>query len=324
MKQLFFSFSLLFSISLLISSCDKNGDDMNPTGSNDGSSNVVTTYCPEIDVWVADNYPNETIDSVLLVTTNIQNTNIEVYEVYLSNGVIATFNVNPVFGWPACHLVSATLPCGCPFSYEPVCWNNVTYDNECLAICAGGTVGTIEPGACGTCGCPTTYDPVCANGTTYDNECLAICDGADPAVIVAGACGPCGCPTNYDPVCGDGVNYDNECLALCDGVAAANIVPGTCPVNGTCNVLGIFPTATVVNVIEGYANVNYGNAYYAIELDFSGTLITVHFTQICDFYAFCSCDTTVDIVCAGGINYLNPCFAECDGHLPSAITPGPC
>lgn len=285
MKQLILFLFVLGSISLSMVSCDKN-QNVDPKSNGDNSSNGVSSYCSQIDDWVATNYPGETIDSVLIVTTQgPQGGSVEAYEVYISNGAIAYFEVTT-----------------CNFLWQ------------------------IPPPP--PCGCPTNYDPVCWNGTTYDNQCLALCDGANPSQVFPGPCGACGCPTNYDPVCWNNMEYDNECLAICDGADPAGIVPGPCPSGGGCintAVANLFPTATIVNIIEGYQAVMYGNAYYAVTLDFSGTQVLVHFDETCLYYSMCGCDPTVAIVCANGNeNFINQCEAECAGHAAANITPGPC
>ncbi len=323
MKNLFTFLAVFLSLSLIITSCGNNDDDVNPSGASSNSSNVVDVYCDEIDVWVLDNYPNETIDSVTLVTDILQGTVIDVYKVYLSNGVIATFNVDEVFGLPACSLIDQTLPCGCPIINDPVCVDGTTYYSECEALCAGEDPNDIEPGACSPCGCDNVWDPVCGDGVDYDNECLAICAGVDPLDIVPGECGdPCDSCAG-DPVCVNGIDYANECEALCAGVDPDDIEPGACS-SGTCNVEALFPTATVVSEVSGYDEVGYGNAFYAIVLDFGGTEITVYFTETCEYYTFCDCDPDLDIVCGAGTNYINSCHAECDGVDVGDITPGPC
>merc|ERR1712066_515669 len=67
--------------------------------------------------------------------------------------------------------------CACDKSMKPVCGaDGKTYNNKCLAGCAGTTVE--YEGECKTCGCNRLMAPVCgADGKTYNNNCLAVCEG---------------------------------------------------------------------------------------------------------------------------------------------------
>lgn len=82
-----------------------------------------------------------------------------------------------------------------------------------------------------------------SDGQTYNNQCLAECAGASvvPCSNVSGrnllstqttTAQVCACPRIYKPVCGaNGRVYDNECIARCEGVATtASPLGGKCPV----------------------------------------------------------------------------------------------
>ncbi len=87
--------------------------------------------------------------------------------------------------------------CICTEIYDPVCGcNNVTYSNECEALCASITEYT--DGACkddnqcivvnkDNCLCTEVFDPVCGcNNVTYGNKCKALC--ASITEYTDGAC----------------------------------------------------------------------------------------------------------------------------------------
>lgn len=76
--------------------------------------------------------------------------------------------------------------CICPKMMRRVCGSDgVTYDNVCVAKCAGATISLEGP--CPECACPFIYKPVCgADGTTYGNACAAKC--ANVTVAYQGEC----------------------------------------------------------------------------------------------------------------------------------------
>ncbi|GIL48756.1 hypothetical protein Vafri_5192 [Volvox africanus] len=139
----------------------------------------------------------------------------------------------------------------CPALYDPVCGeDNVTYDNTCLASCAG--VAVKDRGECGSthppespdspvsavpnaCTCPADNKPVCgSDGNTYSSVCNMQCLSPDVTVDYIGRCAdPTGCSsvqctTAYFPVCGaNGRTYPNRCIAACTGVTVVS--------SGVCN-----------------------------------------------------------------------------------------
>ena len=99
---------------------------------------------------------------------------------------------------------SCSKPCGCDLTYEPVCvylptGEVLTFDNPCLAECAGH-VDFIH---CDSthCACDTHYDPVCfvtdeGEVLRFSNLCEAECRGYPQAM----PCEDCICPDIIDPV----------------------------------------------------------------------------------------------------------------------------
>jgi hypothetical protein len=83
-----------------------------------------------------------------------------------------------------------TLTTPCPLDFNPVCANNITYSNPCVAMVKGSTF--CLPGHCklvsqAICICILIYDPVCgSDGITYSNECFANCAGVK--ILYPGAC----------------------------------------------------------------------------------------------------------------------------------------
>jgi len=126
-------------------------------------------------------------------------------------------------------LFRKTLPCACPYTWQPVCGSDgKTHANEECAACEGITETT--PGECerlqvSPCICTQEFRAVCGlqNGErqTFSNGCVAKCEGATD--IVSGECPPkrsvCACGRNFSPVCANGVQYSNACLANCSGVS---------------------------------------------------------------------------------------------------------
>eukprot|EP00042_Codosiga_hollandica_P058610 m.886292 g.886292 ORF g.886292 m.886292 type:complete len:2020 (+) comp59908_c0_seq2:178-6237(+) len=113
---------------------------------------------------------------------------------------------------------SFTDRCFCPFTSNPVCANGRTYENDCLARCAGSCTPTPGPCPGSTCTCAGPSSPVCgSDGYTYVSPCNAQCHGI--STFRMGSChNTMQCATNYFPVCGNGENYDNPCLARKAGV----------------------------------------------------------------------------------------------------------
>eukprot|EP01080_Neovahlkampfia_damariscottae_P004714 gene4714-8298_t len=109
--------------------------------------------------------------------------------------------------------------CFCTQEVNPVCGSNgVTYQNACLAACAGVTVASQGACAMGTSG----------NGMTMQN-CQCKCTTA------MGTSGNGnGCSSKFHPVCGaDGITYLNSCVATAAGVTIVS--QGACPMSTSGN-----------------------------------------------------------------------------------------
>eukprot|EP01080_Neovahlkampfia_damariscottae_P004712 gene4712-8296_t len=140
--------------------------------------------------------------------------------------------------------------CFCTQEVNPVCGSNgVTYQNACLAACAGVTVASQGACAMGTSGNGMTMQNC---QLTYQNACLAACAGVTVASQGACAMGTSGngmtmqncqcncttamgtsgngngCSSKFNPVCGlNGVTYLNACVATAAGVTIVS--QGACP-----------------------------------------------------------------------------------------------
>ncbi len=200
MKHLFIFLTFFLISTFTLHSCQEDAIDKGPDTTKNNTLVPPSAYCQPIIDYVANTYPSTvTIDSVLQFVTAFPGTTaIEVFEVHLSIGVYVYFLVSD------CSLLS--IQCNCPTTYDPVCWNGQTYDNECLAQCNGAPVSEIVPGICTPCGCPLTNAPVCYNNQTYQNECLAICAGALNYQIFPGECNSSCITATIQSMFG-GVNY---------------------------------------------------------------------------------------------------------------------
>lgn len=137
-----------------------------------------------------------------------------------------------------------TQQCPCTFDFTPICGNdNVTYQNQCVALCGGATLKTqnacVQP-----CGCTNVYKPVCSTDfVTYNNVCLLNC--ARKQLLQKNVCpkvttpnSPTACPqcVTQPPglVCGqDTITYINQCYMQCAGTQLYQT--GACPSNKPCN-----------------------------------------------------------------------------------------
>ena len=109
-------------------------------------------------------------------------------------------------------------PCACPKIIDPVtCGDGQTYSNLCVAECSGQTACQSQ------CACPKTFDPVTCGDEVFGNACLAQCDGKTDCHRA------CACPDIHDPVtCPSGDTFNNACLAECEGQTECVSVCG-CP-----------------------------------------------------------------------------------------------
>lgn len=182
MKHNLVFYALFFVLSIWASSCRDQTDDIGPDQTNNHTLVPPSSYCDPLVDYIEATYPSSVvIDSVLqLSITPLGATEMEVFEVHLSNGVWVYFLVSD------CSFLM--INCNCPQGGAQVCYNGQSFENECYAYCAGAEATEIQPGPCSPCGCPNTMDAVCYNNETYNNACLALCAGAQQWQIVPGAC----------------------------------------------------------------------------------------------------------------------------------------
>ena len=117
--------------------------------------------------------------------------------------------------------------CQCDGAVDaPVCVDGVTYNNPCLARCAGHSDADLQAGACegepALCAaCPTDMRPVCDDDTLYASACEARCDGA--TLVNAGAC-------LGEPPPEMSCRRDEDCAPTgCDGLICAAASTDLCP-----------------------------------------------------------------------------------------------
>merc|ERR1712087_799248 len=128
-------------------------------------------------------------------------------------------------------------PCGCDKSLMPYCCRDETYDNACLAECAGfnvdadceqtvcdtttttSTVLVTDNGCSDDYVCTLEYNPYCCRGEDFGNACQATCDGGFNVdeECSNNECDECACTREYDPYCCNDKTYSNGCLARCGG-----------------------------------------------------------------------------------------------------------
>ncbi|MCP5019863.1 MAG: hypothetical protein GY938_31950 [Ketobacter sp.] len=128
--------------------------------------------------------------------------------------------------------------CACTFQFSPVCGEDgITYNQECVALCAGQRVGNQGP-CMNTCDCTKTYKPVCSDDNqTFTNKCEMDC--AKQKKKYDGVCQDLTekckhCVGFNSPVCGtDGKTYDNRCYLDCAGTTMWK--NEACPSSKSCS-----------------------------------------------------------------------------------------
>lgn len=227
--------------------------------------------------------------------------------------------------------------CICTREYEPVCVYlgddiKVSYNNRCLAECAGFTPDQIVSCADDTtCVCPLNYAPVCAVGpngevTSFPNECFAICAGFDKFF-------PCDtttieCPDYDFPVCvvvnGDTLSFANPCKALVAGYTPDQF--SDC--SGLNNCLCTYEYAPVCVSLPDGSQTTFPNRCIAACYGYTDSTVVA-----CpvDSIPYCPCPEYYDPVCVvvgtDTLQFDNPCFAKCEGFtnwFRCRINPGDC
>eukprot|EP01083_Nonionella_stella_P165678 551796_1 len=217
--------------------------------------------------------------------------------------------------------------CSCTREFSPLCCDQETYDNPCLAECNGLVVlDQCVSGPCttvdGPCICTLEYNPVCCNDLPYGNLCNAQCAGFTAEVCVSGLCvdidttdfvlsstvepdaldavsTDCVCTLEDDPVCCNGVTFGNPCAAACEDQNGC--VPGECTPDDCVCTADYNPVCC-----DG---IDYSNA--------CGAECDGHNTDECAVgdceSTRCACGFDENPICCNGNQYANSCLAECDG-----------
>ena len=226
----------------------------------------------------------------------------------------------------------AALPdCGCPAAVEYVCGSDGnTYDNACMATCAGVT--PVIQGICTRgCVCCSDFDPWCLvpEQTTFYNVCVHACtvSSEDPRYPFdrAGACtGQClHCPSTVELVCHTptGHEFINACYAECTGVF--DWTPGSCD-----------PLCVDTCLNEGD---HYGNGVYDFDVQVCGKdgityqdgclaycSIGTAYTGPCeDNCELCDHQGGPEVCGVDGNTYINACSARC-APVDIRTEAGPC
>ena len=237
--------------------------------------------------------------------------------------------------------------CGCGQDNQPVCGvDEVTYQNECLAQCAGVTISA--EGACPTEGCvshedcpagPDRCEVRCLSGScslSCPQQCSEEADCASGMICDAGSCvpDPCSC-TSESPVCDlDGVTWPSACEARCQGAEIVGLGEcretcqgdGECPLgalctDGECVSCACEPGFEVCDALERRFP-SLCHARCARAEGIHECQAYCQSSQDCEagerceagVCASCDCFRSINPQCDwSGQTWLNPCEAQCSG-----------
>ncbi|MEM6878509.1 MAG: PKD domain-containing protein [Bacteroidota bacterium] len=224
------------------------------------------------------------------------------------------------------------VDCDCPDTEEPVCVIDhtgllVTFDNSCLATCAGYPE-EFQFSCDEDCFCPTFYSPVCVvddsgDTLTFQNHCFAECEGFGADLWIeceAGPVDPCDCSGEHIPTCvldenGEQISFENPCAALCAGYTEDQfVICDPCPID-----LAIFGIVEFCVFTDEGDTLTYTNF---CEATFDGYDPDQFF--LCGTFDCSTCPDVFDPVCVelpdgSTFEFQNSCFAECAGYDPSTF-----
>lgn len=123
--------------------------------------------------------------------------------------------------------------CVCTTEYSPVCYQGVTFSNQCQLACflkgqvvsCGGSIGSIPLVQPGNTSCPEEYKPICfelqdadaREKLNFGNRCRML--EYFSGVVKNGECPigpkPCACTKEIDPVCYKETTFNNVCELEC-------------------------------------------------------------------------------------------------------------
>eukprot|EP01084_Bolivina_argentea_P117149 208097_1 len=219
--------------------------------------------------------------------------------------------------------------CACSMIYKPTCCNGVEYPNECEADCDGQNDCSAE--ACpDTCPCTQEWRPVCCpekDDAEFANPCAATCAGLTAAELIAcfyGTCEKpetdCICTTIYEPHCCGGKDYASACVAECDGIDVSKDCEKTDGVCEVCPCTADYQPVCCPSKPAGGPRQTYGNSCSARCERSEAELLECYYGEC----PTCICPMISTPTCCNGVEYGNPCEAECakatgctDGRCPA-------
>ena len=184
----------------------------------------------------------------------------------------------------------------CPTVFDPVCVGSagqiISFDNICLAFCAGFDQGDLiecDTTATGCDACPTVVDPVCiatpsGGFITFQNECFALCEGYNQQDLVE-------CDTTNNGNCGSFsatiLSTDQQVCAGDAVVLSVDVTGGSAPYSYLWSTQNAStPTITVTPPTT--------TTYTVVVADGSGcaiTLTAIVFVEECQIDSTCTDST---------------------------------